>query len=256
MRRIFTLFFLLGGLLAAVAQASEAVVKLDDAHVDLHDRASLQRGAKYFVNYCLSCHSAAYSRYNRVAQDLSLTDEQVEQNLIFTGAKVGDLMTVAMRKDQAKQWFGGAVPDLTLVARSRGSDWLYTYLRAFYLDEKRPFGVNNLAFPDVAMPHVLWELQGLQVRKAAAEDAGGHGKAAAHHAHAVPSTADLEIVQPGKLSERDYDRAVRDLVNFMAYLSEPAQTERKSLGFWVLAFLVLLFAVSYAMKREYWKDVH
>jgi ubiquinol-cytochrome c reductase cytochrome c1 subunit len=243
---------LLSALACGPASASDAEIKLDEAHVNLHDMPSLQRGAKYFVNYCMSCHSAAYSRYNRVGQDLRLTDEQVEANLIFTGAKVGDLMTVTMSPGQAKQWFGSPAPDLSLVARSRGSDWLFTYLRAFYRDESRPFGVNNLVYPNVAMPHVLAGLQGIQKKRETGHQDTGHE--AGHGA--APSTADLELVEPGALTPREYDRAIRDLVSFMTYLSEPAQTRRRSMGLWVIGFLALLFAVSYAMKREYWKDVH
>jgi ubiquinol-cytochrome c reductase cytochrome c1 subunit len=250
MKRIFIFLLLISGF--GFAQASEEDFVVDDAHIDLHDRASLQRGAKLFVNYCLSCHAAAYSRYNRVGADLGLTDQQVLDNLVFTGKKIGSLMTVSMRKDQGKQWFGNAPPDLSLVARSRGADWLYTYLRGFYLDEARPFGVNNIAFPDVAMPHVLWELQGLQRKKAMQP----HGEAHEGSEHHRPSTADLELVAPGKLSAREYDRAARDLANFLTYLGEPAQTARTSMGIWVLGFLALLFAITYALKREYWKDVH
>lgn len=258
MKRIFISLLLLAGV--GLAHASEEEVMLDQAHVDVHDQAALQRGAKLFMNYCLSCHSAAYSRYNRVGADLGLTDQQVLDNFIFTGKKVGDLMTIAMRKDQGKQWFGNPPPDLTLVARARGTDWLYTYLRGFYLDDTRPFGVNNIVFDRVAMPHVLWELQGWQRKKAepamAAEGGEGHGHGEGHAEHHVPSTADLEVVMPGKMSAREYDRAARDLVTFLTYLGEPAQTTRTSTGVWVLAFLVLMFAITYALKREYWKDVH
>lgn len=229
------------------AQASGGGVHLEKARIDLSNKASLQRGAKLFVNYCLSCHSARYMRYNRMGRDLGLTDEQVKENLIFTGRKVGETMTVAMSPADAKNWFGTTPPDLSLVARSRGVDWLYTYLKTFYLDESRPFGVNNLVFKDVGMPHVLWELQGWQkpVYKTVSGE-NGHSQ----------QVIELELVKPGKLSTPEYDQAVRDLVTFLAYLGEPAKLERQRIGFWVLLYLAVFFVVSYLLKKEYWKDVH
>jgi len=232
----------------AVLAAGGHGPRLEKAEIDLGDTASLQRGAKLFVNYCLSCHSAAFQRYNRVGKDLGLTDDQVKENLMFAADKVGALMKVALREDDAKAWFGTAVPDLSLVARSRGVDWLYTYLLSFYEDPSRPLGVNNLVFPEVGMPHVLWELQGMQrpVYKEL-EGAEGHSSKAIDH---------LELVRKGSMDEQEYKRAVRDLVNFLAYLGEPAKLERQRLGIWVLLFLVVLFVVSYAMKKEFWKDIH
>ena len=243
-----TILILLIALLPAWAMAAGPSIPLDKANINLHSQESLQRGAKLFVNYCLSCHSAQYQRYNRMARDLGLSDDQVVENLIFTGAQVGEQMHVAMSRADATEWFGAPPPDLTLVARSRGVDWLYTYLRTFYLDESRPFGVNNTVFPSVGMPHVLWELEGM--KKAITEttvDKDGNP-----HTEIVG----YEMVKPGSLSQAEYDRAVRDLVAFMSYIGEPVQLERKRLGVWVLLFLVVLLVVSYLMKKEYWKDIH
>lgn len=221
---------------------------LDRAPIDLSNQASLQRGAALFVNYCMGCHSAEYQRYNRMARDIGLTDEQVKENLIFTGAKVGDTMQNAMSKEDAKRWFGAAPPDLTVIARARGVDYLYTYLRTFYLDESRPYGVNNAAFPAVGMPHVLWQLQGWQKPiYETVEDASGEDKQVIEG---------FEIVTPGAMSPSQFDSAMADVVNFMAYIAEPIQLERKRLGWWVLGFLVICFAVFYPLKKEYWKDVH
>ncbi|MGI9304035.1 MAG: cytochrome c1 [Gammaproteobacteria bacterium] len=232
------------------AWAASGDVHLDKANVNINDRLSLQRGAKYFVNYCLSCHSAAFMRYNRMGRDLGLSDDDVAANLIFTSAKVGDLMTVTMRPDDSREWLLAPAPDLSVVARARGVDWLYTYLRSFYVDESRPFGVNNVVFENVSMPHVLWELQGWQTLR---HEEQQHSEEGGHDAHAGPT---LELTRPGKLAPKEYDRLVRDLVNFLAYLAEPAQLQRQKLGFWVLLFLVFLFVLTYLMKKEYWKDVH
>jgi len=233
---------------AGSVSASGGGAQFDHAAVDVGNKASLQRGAKYFFNYCISCHSANFSRYNRIAADLGLSELQVEENFIFTDSTVRDHMSVAMRPRDAKEWFGTAPPDLTLAVRAKGADWLYTYLRTFYLDDSRPFGVNNLVLKNASMPHVLWELQGLQ--KAVYKDAEeGHGGG-------EPVLDHLELVQPGSMSPDQYDRVVLDLVNFMLYLSEPVQIVRKQIGMWVLSFLVLLFVVTYLLKKEYWKDIH
>ena len=222
---------------------------LDHAPINPDNKASLQRGAKLFVNYCLGCHSAAYQRYNRLARDIDLTDEQVAQNLILTpDTKVGDTMQNAMRKEDAKRWFGAPPPDLSLIARSRGVDYLYTYLRTFYVDESRPFGVNNAAFPSVGMPHVLWELQGWQkpIYDSAADDHGTGKK----------EIVGFELVDPGALTPVEFDAAMTDLVNFLAYIAEPIKQQRKSIGVWVLFYLIITFVVFYFLKQEYWKDVH
>lgn len=229
-------------------------VHLEHAAIDRSDTASLQRGAKYFVNYCLSCHSAGYHRYNRIGEDLGLTDDQVVDNLIFTTdangerTKVGSLMTVTMTPEYAAQTLGAAPPNLTLVARSRGVDWLYTYLKTFYLDDSRPLGVNNLVFDKVGMPHVLWELQGWQQPVY-----GTRKNVAGEEEQFIES---LELVSPGAMSAEEYDAMVLDLVNFMDYLGEPAKMTRISMGKWVIGFLVILLILVIMLKKEYWRDVH
>lgn len=225
----------------AVALANEGGPTLDKAPVNLNDKASLQRGAKTFVNYCLSCHSASYMRYNRL-HDIGLTDEQIKDNLMFAADKVGETMDVAMRKSDAKVWFGAAPPDLTVIARARGADYLYTYLRSFYRDDTRPTGWNNTVFDKVGMPHVLYQLQGdqeLHVEK-----------------HGEHETQTLVQVKPGTLTVPEYNAMVGDLVNYLVYMGEPAKLVRMKLGVFVLLFLAVLLVVSYALKKEYWKDVH
>ncbi len=223
-----------------LAFAAGEVLHLDKAPDRSRDLPALQNGAKVFINYCLNCHSASYMRYNRL-QDIGLTEQQIKDNLLFTADKVGDLMTIAMRRAEAKQWFGTAPPDLTVIARARasefgsGPDWLYTYLRGFYRDDARPTGWNNTVFANVGMPHVLWELQGEQVMGA------GHK---------------LTLARPGLMKPEEYDAMVADLVGFLAYMGEPVANFRKQLGVIVLIFLAVLFVFSYALKREYWKDIH
>lgn len=238
-----TAFFLAPG-----AFASGAHVHLDAANVDLNDRAALQRGAKTFVDYCVNCHSAAYMRYNRIGEDLGIPEEEVVAQLIKTASKVGDTMTVALDKEDGKRWFGNAPPDLSVEARARGADWLYTYLRSFYRDESRPWGVNNTVFKDVAMPHVLWELQGLQepVKEMVRTEDGKEQE----------EITGFKLVEPGKLSPKEYDATVHDLVSFLVYLSEPSKLQRLPLGKWVLLFLAVMFVLTYLLKKEYWKDIH
>jgi ubiquinol-cytochrome c reductase cytochrome c1 subunit len=241
---------LLTALPVTAALASEGGAQLEKAPINLGDGASLQRGAKYFVNYCSGCHSAKYMRYSRLAHDLGLTEAQVEQNLMFTAEKIGEPMTTAMKAEDGERWFGVVPPDLSVIARSRGVDWLYTYLRAFYQDEdkNRRFGVNNLVFKDVAMPHVLVELQGLQVPVyKTVSNAEGHTEKVIER---------LEQVQPGALTPEQYDRVVADLVNFLAYVGEPAKPVRQQTGIWVLLYLAIFGVLAYALKKEYWKDVH
>ncbi|MEW4981860.1 MAG: cytochrome c1 [Cycloclasticus sp.] len=223
-------------------------IELQSATIDLNNKASLQRGAKYFVNYCLSCHSAKQLRYSRMAKDLEISPELVELNLMFTGDKIFDGMTISMRPEDAEKWFGVNPPDLSLIARSRGPDWLYTYLKSFYIDEERPFGVDNALFPKVGMPHVLADLQGLQ--KAVYIDVENEDGT-------VKKVMDrLEIEKPGRMNEREYDKAMNDLVNFMTYMGEPAKLERQRLGWKVLAFILVMMGVFYLLKKEYWKDIH
>jgi ubiquinol-cytochrome c reductase cytochrome c1 subunit len=240
-------------LLPLSAAASLATYPLQHAPIDLSDKASLQRGAKYVVNYCMGCHALEHLRYNRLGRDLGLSDELVEQNLIFTRdakgepTKVGELMTIAMSKNYGKEAFGVAPPDLTLVARSRGADWIYTYLQTFYLDEKKQWGVNNAIFPDVAMPHVLWELQGLQSPLYTDEtDANGNVRNV---------LAGFEQVVPGTITPEEYDQVVLDITNFLTYAAEPAKLVRYKVGAWVLFFLTILAAITYLLKKEYWRDI-
>lgn len=224
--------------------------KLMHANTDLSDTQSLQRGARTFVNYCLSCHSAAYMRFNRLGKDLGISDDVLKSNLMFGTDKTGNTMTIAMTPQDAEQYFGGAIPpDLSVTARSRGVDWLYTYFMTFYRDESRPFGVNNMAFKDVGMPHVLWELQGW-LKPVYEEETHADGSVS-------KKIVGLEQATEGTQSEKEYARTVRDLVNFMDYLGEPIKLKRQKIGFWVIFYLLLiLLPVVYLLKREYWKDVH
>jgi ubiquinol-cytochrome c reductase cytochrome c1 subunit len=225
-------------LLPLMAIANEGV-KLDRAPIDPNNQASLQRGAKTFVNYCLNCHSAAYMRYNRL-QDIGLTDEQIKSNLMFAGEKVGDTMTVSMPKADAKAWFGVTPPDLSVEARARGADWLYSYLRGFYRDDTRPTGWNNVVYDKVAMPHVLWSLQGEQILKI-------DEKADTHH---------LVLEKQGTMTPAEYDATIADLVNYLVFMAEPFKERDKNLGLLVLAFLGLMFVLTYYLKKEFWKDIH
>lgn len=236
-------FAVLFASLAVFASADE--LQLDSANFDPHDAISIQRGARVFVNYCLNCHSASAMRYNRLT-DLGLTEQQIKENLLFTADKVGDPMTISAARMDQRQWFGVAPPDLSVVARSRGTDWLYTYLRTFYRDEKRPTGWNNLAFPNVGMPHALWQLQGSQVLKIESEE---------HEGHKVEHKK-LVLEHPGSLSTLEYDKLTGDLVNFLSYMGEPEKTKRSQIGIVVLFFLLLLLVPAWLLKREYWKDVH
>ena len=222
-------------------------VPLEDADIDLADKESLKRGAEYFVDYCIGCHSLQYMRYNRMGEDLELDEVEVRQSFIFSDAKPGDLMVSSMRPKDGEKWFGTAVPDLTLVTRWRSSDWLYTYLKSFYQDPGRPYGVNNTVFPDVGMPHVLAGLQGMQKAVYGEAEGDSHGPVAG----VVPDPE-----QPGSMSEEEYDSMVRDLTNFLTYAGEPIKLERQRLGVYVLLFLAVLFVLAYMLKKEYWKDVH
>lgn len=226
------------------AQASEGGYRLDRAPIEPTNLVSLQSGARTFVNYCLNCHGAQYMRYNRLAE-LGLSEAQIRDNLILTDAKVGDTMKVALTAKDGKAMFGAAPPDLSVIGRARSADWLYTYLRSFYRDPKSPTGWNNAAFPQVAMPHALWTLQGERALEIVpAKD--GHGEPEYKWSQLSPGTQDT--VQ--------YDTTVRDLVNFLVYVSEPAATSRKQIGIVALFVLGILFIFAYLLKKEYWKDVH
>jgi ubiquinol-cytochrome c reductase cytochrome c1 subunit len=238
----------------ALAMASEGGFPLDHAPDRTKDLAALQNGAKLFVNYCLNCHSASAMRYNRL-RDIGLSEDQIKNNLLFTTEKVGDLMKVAMPPKDAKDWFGAVPPDLSVIARAKasgegsGGDWLYTYLRTFYKDDTRPTGWNNLVFPNVGMPHVMWELQG--VRAAKFEEV----KDPHDHSKVIHQFAGFEQVKPGQISSLDYDHAVADLVAYLEWMGEPAQNARKRLGVWVLLFLSVFLLLAWRLSASYWKTV-
>ncbi|WP_371376736.1 cytochrome c1 [Thalassotalea aquiviva] len=241
-------------LLPTLAFAAGSSIVLDSANNDLSDKQSLRNGAQTFMNYCLGCHQLQYQRYNRTFEDLGIDEKEGIETLMYTGEKVGDHITNTMPAKEAAAWFGAAPPDLTLVTRykSGGSDWLYTYLRSFYADSERPFGVNNVAFKDVGMPHVFQQLQGVQELTAEAK-----AMLQLPSDQQRPLTRDdLVLTQPGTLSPADYDNMVRDLVNFLEYTGEPSKLERQRIGYWVLGFLVIFFILSYLLKKEYWRDVH
>jgi ubiquinol-cytochrome c reductase cytochrome c1 subunit len=231
---------------AGLAQhAGEGGLHLDPANTDVSDTAALQRGAKYFVNYCLGCHSAQYVRYNRLGTDLGLTEAQLVENIMFTGERPFDTMTNSMNPVDAARWFGVAPPDLSLIARSRGTDYLYNFLRGFYRDDSALSGSNNLWLANTAMPHVLWELQG--TRDAVFIEPEEFG---------LPIFEHFEPVTPGTLSEVEYDELVRDIVTFLDYIGEPMQLERRALGVRVIGFLLIFLVIAVMLKREVWKDVH
>ncbi len=245
------LFALLPGISLA---AGGAGVPLKHMEVDLSDKASLQNGARLFVNYCQGCHSAKFMRYNRIARDLGLTNEQVEENLMFVGDKIGGTMQTSLDPEAAETFFGVVPPDLSVISRSRGTDWLYTYMLSFYRDDSRPTGTNNLMFKDVGMPHVMWELQGWQKP---VYETQGHGENQ-HEVVVGVEPLNEEGLSAAELKEKadDYRRNVRDLVNFLAYVGEPAKMQRQVLGWWVLFFLAIFTLVAYWMKRDFWRDIH
>jgi ubiquinol-cytochrome c reductase cytochrome c1 subunit len=233
--------------LAPVAAFAAGEAHFEPAGNDVGNQASLQRGARNFVNYCLGCHSAKYVRYNRMAADLGISESELIENLMFTGERPHDTMRIALNPDEAKRWFGVVPPDLSLIARSRGTDYLYAFLRSFYADPTRATGVNNMVLPGTAMPHVLWELQGVQ-------EAVWEGEVDAQ-GNAQKHFKEFKAGTPGKLSPEEYDQFVRDTVNFLDYIGEPAQLERTHLGFPVIAFLAFFTLLAWALKKEYWKDV-
>jgi ubiquinol-cytochrome c reductase cytochrome c1 subunit len=246
---IFALITAFG--LAAGAQASEGGIAWDKAPDRTNDLGSLQNGAKLFVNYCLNCHSASFMRFNRL-KDIGLTEKEIKDNLLFTTEKVGDTMKAAIDPKQAKEWFGGNPPDLTVIARSRsghggtGADYLYTYLRTYYRDETKATGWNNLVFPSVAMPHVLWELQG--TRAPVYEEKEEHG-------HKVAVFKGWQQLTPGTMTPLQYDQAIGDLVGYLQWMGEPAQNTRIRVGVWVLIFLLGLTFVAWRLNAAFWKDV-
>tara|TARA_B100001175_G_C19340864_1_gene557382 strand:+ start:91 stop:783 length:693 start_codon:yes stop_codon:yes gene_type:complete len=209
-------------------------IQLSKAPVDLTDNQSLQRGARTFVNYCLNCHSAKYMRYGNL-QDIGLSAQTIKNDLLFTGNKIGDTMSVNMSMKDSKKWFGASPPDLSVVARSRGADWIYSYMRGFYRDPDRPMGWNNTVYVNSAMPHILWELQGEKILN--------------------PKTMKLEKFSSGKLNAKEYDAMIADLTNYLVYMSEPVQLKRKKMGYYVVGFLLLLLFLSINLKKEYWRDI-
>ncbi|ROS06096.1 ubiquinol-cytochrome c reductase cytochrome c1 subunit [Sinobacterium caligoides] len=252
-------------MLPLVAMAAEEMscgtIECKKVTVDPTDKPSLQRGAQTFVNYCMGCHEASYSRYGRVAEDLGIPDQLVMDNLIFDDSKIGDLMTNGMTPKDAKKWFGVAPPDLTLVTRARGEDWVYTYLLSFYQDSSRPWGVNNLVFKDVGMPHALRELQGLTVCKPAwaiAANGGVKRDPLTGNPQEDPEhqCGRVEHVEGTGLSDKEYEAVVYDLTNFLAYVGEPTKMKSHKIGMYVLLFLCVLFIFVYLLNREYWKDIH
>ncbi|MCE4557167.1 cytochrome c1 [Roseateles cellulosilyticus] len=255
MKKLIALLLATLGFAGAV-QANTGGIEWDKFPKDkMSDMASLQHGAKIFVNYCLNCHSAAYMRYNRM-RDIGLTEVDIKNNLLFAAEKVGETMKVSLDPKEAKAWFGANPPDLSVIARSRadgakgsGADYLYTYMRNFYRDDTKATGWNNLAFPSVAMPHVLWELQGQRIAKFE-EVADPHD-----HEKKTHVFAGYEMIKPGTMTERQYDDAVADLVAYLQWMGEPAQAQRFQLGVIVLIFLGILTVFAWRLNASYWKDV-
>ncbi len=244
--RLVRAFAVAGALLLAPAAFAATGGALQQSGVDLGDRASLQRGAQLYMNYCSACHSLKYMRYSRMAEDLGLTEEEVMENLNFTGAKFGEQIHVSMPAEGAREWFGQVPPDLSVTSRVRGSDWIYTYLKSFYIDESRPIGWNNTLFPNASMPNVLWEMQGVQRPVYGAPD----------EATGDPVVERLQVATPGSQDALEFDRTARDITAFLEYVGEPAALKRESLGVWVLLFLAFFTFLAWLLKQEYWRDVH
>ena len=227
-------FFIIIFLFISPLSFSAENIELSKAPVDSTDNLSLQRGAKIFTNYCLNCHSAKYMRYSNL-QDIGLSAETIKNDLLFTGNKIGDTMSVNMSMKDSKKWFGASPPDLSVVARSRGADWIYSYMRGFYRDPTRPMGWNNTVYVNSAMPHILWELEGEKILN--------------------PKTKKLEKFTSGKLNVKEYDATIADLTNYLVYMSEPDQLKRKKMGYYVIGFLLLLLFLTIKLKKEYWRDI-
>ncbi len=238
----------LGSFVMSAAFAAGGDFPLDSAPNRVNNNASLQNGAKIFVNYCLGCHSAVNLRYNRL-RDIGLSDQQIKDNLILGDQKVGDLMTIAMSPKDAKAWFGKVPPDLSVEARARGTDWLYTYFRTYYKDEESPTGWNNLVYPNVGMPHVLWELQGERIAKFE------NVKDAKDPSKSTKVFKGFEQVSPGLMKPQEYDDNIADLVSFMSWMAEPTQLQRKRIGVVVLLFLAIFTLIAWRLNKAYWKDI-
>ncbi len=248
-------------LVPSLAFAAATDYPLEKVEIDLRDQAALQDGARTFANYCMGCHGAKFQRYERVANDIGIPHELMMENLVFTGAKIGEHMQIGMRTADAKVWFGAAPPDLTLVARVRGTDWLYTYLKTFYKDEARPLGANNKVFPNVGMPNVLADLQGTQELGCKQVQVVKDGKKLFDPLTGSPITheaCDQLVIAEGTGSQtpEEFDRTVKNLVTFLAYSANPSKLEMQRIGTYVLLFLAFFFVFAYLLKREYWKDVH
>ena len=246
MKKKFLFLLMLLAIPVAAFASEEGGPPLDKAPINIDDKLSLQRGARTFVNYCLNCHSAAAMRYNGL-EELGLTEAQIKGNLMFAADKVGESMTVGMSKKDAKQWLGAAPPDLSVISRSRGADWIYTYLRSFYRDPTRPTGWNNVVFEKVGMPHVLYQLQGTQVLETEKEKSA-EGKEVEIHK--------LVLEKPGKMTVPEYDAMVGDLVNYLVWMGEPTKSFRQHVGIIVILFLLFMLIPAYYLKKEFWKDVH
>jgi len=231
MKRIIILILLL--IQSSFIFASEEI-HLEKAPIDLSDQPSLQKGARTFINYCLNCHSAKYMRYNKLL-DIGLSKKDIKENLLFTGKKIGDPMEISMPVAESKKWFGATPPDLSVVARSRGPDWIYSYMKGFYRDSSREIGWNNIVYANSAMPHILWELEGEQ--------------------ELDKNTGELSLIKAGKLNQKEYDAVIVDLTNYITYMSEPGQLKRKKMGFYVVGFLLLLLVLTIKLKKEFWKDI-
>ncbi|MBN8479991.1 MAG: cytochrome c1 [Xanthomonadales bacterium] len=242
---LYATFLAMAMALAAPVDASSGSSNLQASGASLSDRGSLQNGAKLFFNYCSGCHSLKLMRYSRIASDLGLTEQQVMDNLNFTGAKFGEQIPPSMSAADGKTWFGAAPPDLSLMARARGVDYIYTYLKSFYLDPTRPLGWNNTVFPNASMPNALWSLQGIQT-----------ATFKAHGSDVTPVFEKFELHQAGSLDAHQFDEVARDIANFLQYAAEPAALQRKSVGVWVLLFLGVFTLLAWLLKQEYWKDVH
>ncbi|HTA63895.1 MAG TPA: cytochrome c1 [Xanthomonadaceae bacterium] len=246
--------------LAPLAASAEEGPELQEANTHLTDQASLQRGAKLFMNYCSGCHSIKFMRYSRIGDDLGLTEKEVTDNLNFTGAKYLDHINVSMKPEDATAWLGKVPPDLSLEGRLRGPDWIYTYLKSFYMDESRPSGWNNTLLPNASMPNVLWQLQGIQhpVTEPKKKDAQGHAEICALGDYDGQCIKDLAVAdgQKGQLTPEEYDQAARDISAFLQYVGEPAAMQREAYGVWVILFLAFFSFLAYLLKHEYWRDVH
>jgi len=245
-KNILIFFYII--LFSGIIFANDSHIKLDKANVNVKDYASLQRGAKIYMTTCATCHSLKYVRYKELAKQIEMVDSSgdilvdvVQKGLMHSGGKITDNIISSLSKNDGQKWFGKSPPDLSLVARCRGVDWIYTYLRTFYEDNEKLWGVNNIVFPDVAMPHVLLNYQGLK----------GLSESNSHDQNYI----NLKLIKQGSLNETEYDLMVLDLVNFLSYVGEPHQVKRKTLGIWVLLFLSVLLILSYLVKREYWKDI-